>query len=376
MKKFDLIGLIYVIISFIVLIIIFLPNISYYFENPPSYFAITYPSYVKGYFIRQITVLTISKSHIELNVTLPLQNVSYQKANITFIGDYSYKINHAYNRTWYTINITESSNILINYSFNITPEQYPVSPYDSLGLNAIPQYLKNEYDHPEYLGNKEVIDPSYFVNISREIVEQAHANNVFEMEYALYSYIVKNFKYYLTYSTIENPMSAVQTWQNKAGDCAELSFLYASMSRALGIPAWIEFGWLYGSNGWGQHAWIETVIPTTHGLVKGIVDLTIEVHSSDLGIGFFVRDPYRITEWVDDGNSSHFTNYYTLAYGSSAGSVSITDQVVNSSTIQGPYIIMMVPSWSIPQLYFDIGSIGVFSIIFYAIIRKPKLLLY
>ncbi|MGC8691827.1 MAG: transglutaminase-like domain-containing protein [Thermoplasmata archaeon] len=372
MKKIDILGIVYVALTFIIVIVMFLPNISYYLENPPSVFAVTYPSYVKGYFERQITVLTYSKSRIFLNVTLPLNNVSYQNVIMKVQNDMNYTVHTGYNRTWYTFYITDSANILINYTYNITPREYPVSPSSSLGINAIPEYLKVEYDHPEYLGNVEVIDPSYFVNISNQIVQQAHATNVFEMEYALYNYIVKNFRYYLTYSTLEHPMSAVQTWQNKAGDCAELSFLYVSMSRALGIPAWMEFGWLLGSSGWAQHAWIQTVIPTETGLVKGIIDLTLEVHSTDMGIGFFVRDPYRITEWVDDGNSSHLTNYYTLAYGISAGPVSINDQVVNYSTIQGPYEILMVPSWAIPQIYFDIGSAAVFAIIIYAIIRKPK----
>ncbi len=362
----------FVLFAFSILIFASIPQMNEFFNNPPSIFSYPAPSGMNGYFIREINVTMTAPSTLYLNVTVPYNN-SFQNVQLKVLSKNEYKIMHGYNRTWLTFIIHTNENIILNYSFNTHAYVFPVNRYNSLNVSSIPEYLKKEYNHPEYLFNEEVIDPSYFKNISENIVRMANATNVFEMELALYNYIVTNFHYKLSYSSLEKPKTAVETWETRSGDCAELSFLYASMSRALGIPAWLEFGWLYTQGGWYEHAWIETVVPTTHGLVFGDIDLTVEVGSGqDLGLGFMVRDPYRITEWVDDGNSSHLTNYYTLLSGYTEGSVNVNSNIISQKVNYTGLMVYNIPAQAIDPFYTKIAVFALIAILFYIVIRKPS----
>ncbi len=363
----------FVIFAFFILIFASLPQITQFFNNPPSLMDYPSPSGMEGYFIREINVTMNAPSDLYLNVTVPKNN-SIQSVQLKILSNNQYKINNDYNRTWWTFTIHSNEKIVLNYSFVTHAYIYPVNKYNSLNVTKIPNYLKLQYDHAEYLFDEEVIDPSYFTNISENIVKKENATNVFEMELSLYNYIVSNFQYKLTYTSLEKPKTAIQTWLSKSGDCAELSFLYASMSRAIGIPAWPEFGWLYTQGSWYEHAWIETVVPTTDGLVFGDIDLTVEVGSGqDLGMGFMVRDPYRITEWIDDGNSSHLTNYYTLLSGYSEGSVNVASNIVSGKINYTGMMLYNLPSQTINPLYSKIALIALVAILFYIVIRKPSI---
>ncbi|MGC8663424.1 MAG: transglutaminase-like domain-containing protein [Thermoplasmata archaeon] len=362
----------YILIVLIISVSIFSPNISSLFNSPPSAMVNIIPGEMNGYFNREIVVNMNRLSNISVNVTIPYANESYQNVSLSIIQGPMHDIHSAYNRTWLSFHVTEPVKILLNYSFTIRPINYEVSQWNSLNQSAIPFFLQQQYDHPEYLNNREVISPELFQNISLEIVEQANAKNVFQEEKALYDFIVKNFKYNLTYSALKTPQTAWETWELKEGDCAELSFLYASMSRAIGIPAWLEFGWYFTGVTWAEHAWIGTVIPTTQGLVYGIIDLTKEVGGNDLGMGFFMKGTSRITEWIDDGNSTHLTNYYTFIYGTSYGSVTVTDNVISNNESFGNYTIVSDPTYAIEPILFEIAFIGVSAVIVYEIIRRPK----
>jgi len=363
----------YVLVVIVVLVLLFSQNLISIWDSPPSAMVNIVPDEMSGYFEREIVVDVSALSNLTVNITVPYKNEPYQNVTLNIIQGPEYVVNEGYNRTWISFHLHNSAEILLNYSFITRPVVYDVSQWNSLNASAIPLSLKDEYDHPEYLNGREVIAPELFENISAQIIKNAGATNVFEEEKALYDYIVKNFEYNVTYNTLKKPQTAWETWQLKKGDCAELSFLYVSMSRAIGIPAWVEFGWLFTSTTWAEHAWVGTVIPTTHGLVYGIIDLTKEVGGTDLGMGFFMRGTSRITEWIDDGNSSHFTNYYTFVYGTSYGSVNVQDSIVSSSEQMGNYTIVFDPSFAIEPLLFQAILIGASALIVFAIIRRPKL---
>ncbi len=368
-----IVAYLFVAFAFSILIFASIPQMNEFFNNPPSILSYPAPSGMNGYFIRDINVTITAPSTLYLNVTVPTNN-SFQNVQLKVLSKNEYKIMNGYNRTWLTFTIHSNENIILNYSFNTHAYVFPVNEYNSLNVSSIPEYLKKQYDHPEYLLNEEVIDPSYFTNISENIVKKANATNVFEMELALYNYIVTNFQYKLSYSSLETPRTAVETWENRSGDCAELSFLYASMSRAIGIPAWLDFGWLYTQGSWYEHAWIETVVPTTHGLVFGDIDLTVEVGSGqDLGTGFMIRDPYRITEWIDDGNSSHLTNYYTFFSWYREGPVYVASNIVSGKVNYTGMMLYNLPSQAINPLYSKIALIALVAIFFYIVVRKPSI---
>jgi hypothetical protein len=359
----------YIAFSLAAIVIVISPSVLGIWYSSPSMIYIPVPSSLSGYFIRYINISTGNGSKLVLNITLPYSETYYQTSSLQVMSKQKYTYHHEDNRTWYSFSIGSSTSIELIYNYNIKSISYPVSQYNSLNTSAIPEYLKNQYLGDEYLYNYKVIMPEKFKNITEGIIK--NSTNVFEEEKAIYDYIVKNFKYKITYTRLGLPNSAWQTYINRSGDCVELSFLYVSMARSVGIPAWVEFGWLYTSQTWAEHAWVGTVIPTKNGLVRAIIDLTEEVGTSDLGIGFFVRDPYRLTEWVDDGNSTDLTNYYTLIYGETVGSFSPpTDVVIPAKVVLGQYTLLPLPSYAIDPFIFRLIIVAVSSLIVYFIIRK------
>ncbi len=290
---------------FLIILYLFLPTISGIIENPPGTMYGTIPAKLQFEFEQDIS---ISARSFTINITIP-ESGEYQSVSVVDESSYPKTVHHAYNRTWWSYSLTGSANIRIRYSGETVSKYWNIRNPGT--VNDIPQWLKNRYLHSEYIlgfnGKKlYVIDPEPFKGITDNIT--AGHSNVEGKLRAIYDFIVQNFHY--ESERTGNPRTAIETWNAKSGDCDELSFVFVSMARSIGIPAWIEYGWLYTGDSWGQHAWIRTAIPDGGELKYVNIDLTIEVGQKDLGRGFLVRDPYRITEWVEDGSSEHLTAFY------------------------------------------------------------------
>ncbi len=223
------------------------------------------------------------------------------------------------NRTYWQMQINPGSSYI-----NIT---YNVSSYgktwqnlnNSTGVpSQIPSYLKTEYDHAEYFNysstNLEVINPSFFTKLTLNLTK--NETTVVGKLDAIYNYIVQNYRYNISYNLGNVPLSAQQVYQQREGDCEELSYLFESMSRSIGIPAWTQYGLLIqetnGQASLGEHAWVQTYIPSSSGNGTYVnIDLTVEVGGKDLGRGFLVKYPFSLVEWTDNGNSSAMVFFHT-----------------------------------------------------------------
>lgn len=105
------------------------------------------------------------------------------------------------------------------------------------------------------------------------------------------------------------------------GDNDDLSLLMASMLRSIGIPAWIELGFVYDvdSGDWTGNAHVNVVLPVKEDEGYVPVVAPIDIYHKE----FLIRDPYRITDWIDDGsyydvdgelvyNLDHYYNYFMV----------------------------------------------------------------
>jgi hypothetical protein len=212
-----------------------------------------------------------------------------------------------------------SGNSYFNVTYNITTQGKSWQNLEnSTGLSSqIPSSLKTEYDHSEYFNssgtNLEVINPSFFRNLTMNLTQ--NQSTVAGKLRAIYNYIVQNYHYNISYNIGNVPLSAQQVYQAKLGDCEELSYLFESMSRSIGIPSWTQYGLLVqesnGQASMGEHAWVQTYVPDSNGTGTFVnIDLTVEVGGKDLGRGFFVKYPYSIVEWTDNGNSTDMVAYH------------------------------------------------------------------
>ena len=157
--------------------------------------------------------------------------------------------------------------------------------------------------------------------------------NTYVIARKLYDYMNSGEFHYLS-SRSGLPQTAEETLKTKIGDCDDQSILYISLLRAMGVPAWIETGWLYdpSTGQLGPHAWSDVYIPLKKG---GYIIATVDIVNSE----FFFRDPYHITDWIDDGSRGYYngdrwvmssiaTYYFALIYEAKKGVIVRTDDSI------------------------------------------------
>ncbi len=301
---------------FLLLIYFMLPTINNLINNPPFLESYTIPKEMSFKFERVITIN--AKGTYTLNITVP-QNNQFQKVNVEDLSDYKKDVVVEFNKTVWSYNLKNDTKLKLMYQGVVFAKVWQIN--NSLDVNSIPQSLKNQYNHNESLiyydenehtyVKKIVIDPYEFREVTQKLTK--NDTNVLEKLRTIYDVIVYNFHYESERKGL--PSSAMETWNRGDGDCDELSFVFASMARSIGIPAWIEYGLVYTQGTWSPHAWIGTVVPTKNGIVRVNIDTTVEVGRENNGLGFLIRNADRLTEWEDDGNSTHLNSYYTFIKG-------------------------------------------------------------
>ncbi|MEM4638136.1 MAG: transglutaminase domain-containing protein [Candidatus Woesearchaeota archaeon] len=148
--------------------------------------------------------------------------------------------------------------IYANYSiktqykvWNIQYEKFPIDKLD----NKFSVYLKET----------EIIDitPEIY-SIAAGISQQT--NDLFELEYMLAEYVRRNIHYDLITLTADVSQKSSWVLRNNIGVCDELTNLFISFNRALGIPARFVSGYAYTEldvfeSNWVPHAWAEVYFP-------------------------------------------------------------------------------------------------------------------
>jgi transglutaminase-like putative cysteine protease len=113
-----------------------------------------------------------------------------------------------------------------------------------------------------------------YINIDDNIQNQASKlaigeDDLFKLAVKIGDWVINDIKYNI--STIsENPnQNSAQVFQSKKGVCREITNLYVSMMRSLGIPTRIALGYAYTedqeivnfvNSNWGGHVWAEVYI--------------------------------------------------------------------------------------------------------------------
>jgi hypothetical protein len=120
-------------------------------------------------------------------------------------------------------------------------------------------------DFYEYLKPREIIDITPQIRDVASLIA-SQTDDLYELEYLLAEYVRKNIVYDL--STVTEDASQKSSWvlENKVGVCDELTSLFISLNRALGIPARFVSGIAYTNldvfdDEWVSHAWAEVYFP-------------------------------------------------------------------------------------------------------------------
>lgn len=182
--------------------------------------------------------------------------------------DYSYRNSTGFGHIEYYLTnstIEENNKISSTYTVQSTIFRPEITKKYLYPINSI------EEEYEKYLEFGELIDIDDNIRNQASSLAQGE-DDVFIIASKIAKWIREDINYDL--STIaENPdQSSAEVFQSKAGVCKEITNLYISMLRSLGIPARVISGYAYttspdvvdfvGSN-WGGHAWAEVLIGDT-----------------------------------------------------------------------------------------------------------------
>ncbi len=202
-----------------------------------------------------------------------------------------------------------TATITITYKMKLYSTMWEIDADDSGSLSDVGA------EYQKYLGDEWKITPSdpQVQSLSKEIV--GDETNVYEILLKIYKWMDDNLKYNTQRSS--EPKSCSVTLADGNGDCDDQSILLASLARAAGVPVWLNLGIIYDPvrNYWGGHGWNNVYIPLQKG---GHAIATVDVVNDQ----FLFRDPYHVSDYIDNGDGQDLRDYYTswsYRYSSSPG---------------------------------------------------------
>jgi hypothetical protein len=167
-----------------------------------------------------------------------------------------------------------------------------------LGREEVPQYLLDRYLDDEW---KIVVDDPVMEELSEDIV--GDEDNVYLIARAIYDWIDANVDYHVW--TDENePLSSLETYERRKGDCDDQSMLFCALARAAGVPAWLQLGAVYDrtTGQMGGHGWVQMFMPTE----EGGTNVTIDIVNDN----FLIWMPNLFCEYTDTGEEGDLMEAY------------------------------------------------------------------
>ena len=191
-----------------------------------------------------------------------------------------------------------TASISITYHMKLTSTLWDVDAEDSALVSDIP----SSYDR--YLVKEWKIDPTdaNVVDLANRIV--GSERNVYNILLKIFRWMDDNLEYKVERSA--EPNYCYETLAAMAGDCDDQSILLASLARAVGVPVWLNLGIIYDPvrNYWGGHGWNNVYIPLKGG---DYVIATVDIVNDQ----FLFRDPYHLSDYIDNGDGTELREYYT-----------------------------------------------------------------
>ncbi len=312
-------------------------SIEYWDEMNTPYYNI--PESVTLTFVRNFTILLDSGKSADYELILsktenrpdwPQQdNIAWQEVEVVNINPEFEETGIGRMKWSGQVNETHREYIEISYKVTVDTIRPELTPEDSGTLNDIPEGYEN------YLDDDWLIEPSLpeIQELAAEAVNGTDGN-VIQILTNIFDYIASGY----VYKASSIPKSCPESIANGYGDCDDFSILFSSIARAAGIPTWMELGKIPAFidvrdecdlRDWGGHAWVNALVPLSDG--------TVTVVNIDLANSYFMwMPPYRISDWVDDGNGDNLYSYYYLFSSQGNGRATyIENSYVSSCTTSG-----------------------------------------
>jgi transglutaminase-like putative cysteine protease len=191
------------------------------------------------------------------------QTVTYEAHNPTIFEKTPSKVIYRVEKPTGLVEITATQEIKTKNQYKPVTEKiiFPITPLSS--------------DFDIYLQSTELIDTNEDIIATASIIASGK-DDLFQVSQDVAIWVTNNIKYDLTTITADANQKASWVLTNRQGVCDELSVLYISMMRSIGVPARFASGISYTNSNlfsepWNPHAWVEVYFPD-HGWVP--FDLT------------------------------------------------------------------------------------------------------
>ncbi len=288
-------------------------TMDYWDEINTPYYSI--PESIELTMVRNFTIYLQDSGYSDYSLVIskpgdtpvwPQQDINNWQTITDFSATPQYEENEAGRMEWANrIEGTERDYIEIEYKVRVETLMPNLKVEDSGNIEDLPK------GYESYLVDEWLIEPT-MPEIEELATQLSNGTegNVIKILRNIYTYITYNY----TYQQSAIPKSCDETLSGGYGDCDDLAILFSSIARAAGIPAWLELGripaFINTSSGcelrdWGGHAWVNALVPLNDG--------NVTVVSIDLANSYFMwMPPYRVSDWVDDGNGENLYSYYYL----------------------------------------------------------------
>ncbi len=188
--------------------------------------------------------------------------------------------------------------IEIIYHMKLYSTMWEIESGDSGSVSDIPS------DYDKYLVQEWKIDPTdaQVRALAKDIV--GTEQNVYKVLLKIFQWMDENLEYQVQRSA--DPKTCSETLATMSGDCDDQSILLASLARSLGVPVWLNLGIIYDPvrDYWGGHGWNNVYIPLKGG---DYVIATVDIVNDQ----FLFRDPYHVSDYIDNGDGAALKEYYT-----------------------------------------------------------------
>ena len=216
------------------------------------------------------------------------------------------------------INDEDGKDFRLGVSCAVTSDSLLVSDLnsdDALTIQEIKENhedIYNQYTKTQSVNKIKYIDPGNPVvnNYASAVLAESESNSSMQIAKELFIWLKNTTSFYRTHILNNSVQPAIKTCNLKTGDCDDLSFLYISMCRSIGIPARFVRGFLVeDSDGVANavaHAWVEVFVGGDLGN-NGWIPVECASASEDLKAqvyqNFAVESTGHLRLFLDDGSN-------------------------------------------------------------------------
>lgn len=310
-----------IIVSFVLILLILSTSgcMDYFNINDGSITYESHPTKIR-YEIRYgywINCSGTGRYVIDYNCDKPEVLIGEAPSELLYINDYKYKTLASNIVVNWNISRTGTSDYELGMFANVTAESFLIPDLSDDGASSLQEIktnypsIFNQYCHEQSAKNKVYIDPNNvdIKSTAQDILDQTDSNNSLILAKELFIWLKQNTDYQI-HITNNEVQPASETIRLRTGDCDDLSFLYISLCRSLGIPARFIRGYLVeetdGTVSAVAHAWAEVFVGGNIGN-QGWIPVECACPSKDMAVqvnqNFGIESVGHLRLFKDDGSN-------------------------------------------------------------------------